>query len=107
MTQPTQQNFDVISFIQELKHLIRAPIQHLYVTGSLDSKRPYDSLTRAEYLNIEADYLAKGVRLYGRSYPQFVPNLILPFEPISVWCNGFKIYHHFKSDMPKLVYTDT
>ena len=73
LTECTQQHFDLISSIQEVKKVIRTPLTYKYVTGHLDSKRNYATLTREEQLNVEADYLAKGVRQYGRDYPEFTP----------------------------------
>lgn len=104
LTECTQQHFDLISSIQEVKKVIRTPLTYKYVTGHLDSKRNYATLTREEQLNVEADYLAKGVRQYGRDYPEFTPNLYLPFEPISIYHNNTKIYNNFHTRLPIITY---
>lgn len=72
--------------------MINSPLTHMYVEGHMDSQKSFDALTREQQLNVEAGYLAKGVRQYGRTFPQFIPNLIIPFEHISLWYNGSKVY---------------
>ena len=46
LLEATQQCVDIISSIRALKKLIETPLSHMYVEGHLDSKTPYEKLTR-------------------------------------------------------------
>ena len=104
LTECTQQHFDIISSIQEIKKLIRTPLDYQYVTGHLDSNTSFHLLKREEQLNVEADYLAKGVRTYGKEFPDFKPNMHLPFEPISIYFQNHKIYNNYRSRLLVITY---
>jgi len=98
-TKVNQQHFDIIKASLAVRKLIHSKILIERVQGHADQKKPKGPPTRLELLNQSCDFLAKLTR------EQAAPlgPTILPFEGLSIWHNGLKIYHDF-GDMIRDVY---